>query len=154
MDPATIAAGVVTLVAGALTEAGRTFADKALKDVVPILGKTVGQKVAAVFENLVTVTEEKPYTAPTVERVVKTPDNQDAREMLRLQLKQLMEDDATLAKRLEQLLEDAKPEAKQAGIVVSGSGAVATSGGVAAGQGGIAAGGDVNTAPPRPPADR
>lgn len=148
MDPVTIgllASSAVTLITTALSKTGETFVGKVNEEVATALGKSVGEKIAAVFSKIANKSKEKQAAAEAVQDVVADPKDEDAQATLRNQLKKLMTSDEAFAAEIERLLQEAKPEAEHNGIniVVSGSGSAAVSGGVAAGQGGIAVGGNV-----------
>lgn len=87
--------------------------------------------------------EEKPAAAEAVQEVAKAPEDPDARAALRLQIRKVLEEDASLAAELAKLVEAAGPRQTWS-AELHGSGAIAQGqGNVVAGAGGIAAGRDV-----------
>jgi hypothetical protein len=87
--------------------------------------------------------EEKPAAIEAAQDVAKAPEDSDAQGALRLQLRKLLEEDASLASELAKLL-DAAGHRQTWTAELHGSGAIAQGqGNVVAGAGGIAAGRDV-----------
>lgn len=134
MDPATIAAGVVSVVApflkGFLT---------GVKDEAEKAGEAAGGKLrevaAGIWQKLHPKLEQKPAAMEAAEKVADQPDDQDWQAALRVQLKMLLEEDHALADDLGSSLE----EARKAGVVAD----VVIYGDVKADHGGVAAGRDI-----------
>ena len=134
MDPATIAAGVVSVVApflkGFLT---------GVKDESEKAGEAAGGKLrevaAGIWHKLHPKLEQKPAAREAAEKVADQPDDQDWQAALRVQLKMLLEEDHALAEELGSSLE----EAQKAGVVAD----VVVYGDVKADRGGVAAGRDI-----------
>jgi len=134
MDPATIAAGVVSVLAPFLKgfmSGVRNTSEKA--------GEAAGNKLqefaAGIWRKLHPKLEQTPAALQAAQQVADQPDDQDWQAALRAQLKMLLEEDHTLAKDLGSALE----EGQQAGVIAD----VVIYGGVKADHGSAAAGRDI-----------
>jgi ATP/maltotriose-dependent transcriptional regulator MalT len=134
MDPAAIAAGVVSVLAPFLKGFMSGVRDESEK-----AGEAVGGKLrevaAGIWRRLHPKLEETPAALQAAEKVADQPDDQDWQAALRVQLKMLLEEDRTLAQELGSSLE----EAQKAGVIAD----VVIHGDVKADRGGVAAGRDI-----------
>ncbi len=117
------------------------------QDLVADAGKALGtgawEKVKGLWERLYPRVEERPIAKAAAQEVAKAPEDSEAVETLRRQLKRILEEDETFAAEIAKLLEAAGGPSFTA--TVQGSGAVAQGpGAVAAGAGGVAVGRDVH----------
>jgi len=134
MDPAAIAAGVVSVLAPFL----RGFMS-GVRDASEKAGEAAGGKLrdlaAGIWRRLQPKLERTPPALQAAQKVADQPDDQDWQAALRAQLKMLLEEDHELAEELSSSLE----EAQQAGVVAD----VVIYGDVKAEHGGVAAGRDI-----------
>jgi len=99
-------------------------------------------RVKLLWSRLRNKVEGKPTAAEAAQDVAKNPEDSDARAVLRVQLRKLLERDAVLAAEMGSLLDS--DFATQTAAVMQGSGAIAQgNGNVMAGAGGIAVGRDI-----------
>jgi ATP/maltotriose-dependent transcriptional regulator MalT len=142
MDPATIAAGLVSVLAPFLKgfmSGVRNASEKA--------GEATGNKVqefaAGIWRRLHPKLEQSPAALQAAQQVADQPDDQDWQAALRAQLKMLLEEDHSLAEELGSALEKGQQAGVVADVVIYGD-VKATHGGVAAGRditGGVQTGG-------------
>jgi hypothetical protein len=142
MDPAAIAAGLVSVLAPFLKGFMSGVRDESEK-----AGEAAGGKLrevaAGIWRRLHPKLEQSPAALQAAENVADRPDDQDWQAALRAQLKMLLEEDHALAEELGSSLEDAQKAGVIADVVVHGD-IHAESGGVAAGRditGGVQTGG-------------
>ena len=97
-------------------------------------------KMKQIWDRLRPKVEAKPAALEDLQDVTDFPQDEDMQTVMRVQLKKLLDSDASLAEDLEKLFLEVNYRAE-----VHGSGAIAQGeGAVAAGEGGIAVGGDVH----------
>jgi ATP/maltotriose-dependent transcriptional regulator MalT len=134
MDPATIASGLVSVLAPFLKGFMSGVTDASEK-----AGEAAGGKLrdfaAAIWGRLHPKLEQAPAALQAAQQVADKPEDQDWQAALRAQLKMLLEEDPALAHELGSSLE----EAQQAGVVAD----VVIYGDVKADHGGVAAGRDI-----------
>lgn len=121
-------------------------------ELVKEAGKTLSEKapewIKELWAKLRPKVDEKPSATEAVQDVAKAPDDADAQASLRLQLRKILEADASFAAEIAKLLEAAGPKiSNQAAL--QGSGAIAQDGSVAAGADGKAAGGSITITSPK-----
>lgn len=132
MEPISVVAATLTaLLVPYFTEAGKAFTAK--------VGEAAFAKCEAIYQTIKSYFQAKPSSSEALEDLKINPGDEDNQAAFRKELRKAFEGDEAFLQQLSQLL----AEAKQAGLIVSGSGAIATSGGTAAGAGGIAVGGNV-----------
>ena len=132
MEPISVlATTIVAILVPYFHEAGKAFASKA--------GEAAWEKCEAIYQAIKTKFQSKASAQEALDDLKTTPEDEDSQAALRKELKKLLTTDSKFHDDLQKLV----LEAKQIGIVVSGSGAVATSGGTAAGENGIAIGGNI-----------
>ncbi|HYO12314.1 MAG TPA: hypothetical protein VE685_03850 [Thermoanaerobaculia bacterium] len=117
------------------------------EELVKAAGKAVGEggleMAKKLWARLRPKIEEKPAAAEAAQEVAKAPEDADAQGALRLQLRKILEADASLAAELAKLVEAAGPRETYF-AQLHGSGAIAQGkGNVVAGAGGIAVGRDL-----------
>ena len=120
MDPATIAAGVVSVVApflkGFLT---------GVKDEAEKAGEAAGGKLrevaAGIWNKLHPKLEQKPAALEAAHKVADQPDDQDWQAALRVQLKMLLEEDHALAEELGSSLQEAQKAGVVADVFIGGN---------------------------------
>ncbi|MFL5798335.1 MAG: hypothetical protein ACJ77A_10440 [Actinomycetota bacterium] len=134
MDPATIASGVVSVLAPFL----KGFMS-GVRDASEKVGEAAGGKLrdlaAGIWRRLHPKLEQAPAALQAAQQVADKPDDQDWQAALRAQLKLLLEEDHALAEELGSSLE----QAQQAGVIAD----VVIYGDVKADHGGVAAGRDI-----------
>src|SRR6185436_3675636 len=138
MDPKLLAEALVLLLAQALPtllSAGEKAAGKAVEEMGKQAGTAVSDKVKEIWDRLRGKVEENPRAAGAVQDVVQTPEDEDVRAALRVQLRKLLEADPALAADLAPRVEAITNVHAQDRAVV------ATHGGVAGGK--LAVGGHV-----------
>lgn len=127
MEPiSTIAMTTVAILVPFFKEAGKSFASKA--------GEAAWNKCEDIYQAIRTRFQGKTVAEEALEDFKKNPEDEDYQGALRKEIRKTLEGDKLFYDQLSKMLS----EAKEVGIVVSGSGAVATSGGTAAGESGIA----------------
>lgn len=132
MDPAALAAAVTALLVPYLVKAGEKLAET--------IGAKLPENVGKLWNTIATKLKGKPAAAEAVKDLAARPDDADNQAAFRKELKKALEEDASFAAELAQLL----PAAQGETLINTGSGAIATHGGVAAGEGGVAVQGDVS----------
>jgi predicted ATPase len=112
-NPRIFAEALVLLLAqnlASLISAEATPANKAVEEVGKLAGEAVSRKVKEIWDLLRGKVEENPVAAAAVQELAQTPDDEDLRAVLRVQLRKLLEGDPDLAARLTPLVEAARPE--------------------------------------------
>jgi hypothetical protein len=142
MDPKLLADTLTTFLAPAMP-----FLVKGGEDLVKQAGKKLGEGgldlAKKLWQKLRPKTEENPVAQKATKEIAAAPDDDDARAMLRLQLRKILEADPSLAAELERMMEGVGVKTTYQAANY-GSGAIAQGpGAVAAGQGGAAVGGSV-----------
>jgi ATP/maltotriose-dependent transcriptional regulator MalT len=144
MDPATIAAGVVGVLApflkgfiGGVTHGSEKVGEAA--------GGRLRELAAGIWHRLHPKLQQSPAAMQAAQKVADKPDDEDWQASLRAQLRMLLEEDHTLAEELGSSLE----EAQRAGVVSD----VVIYGGISADRGAVVAGRDI-TGPVRTGGDQ
>jgi hypothetical protein len=119
--------------------------EKAAEVVAQEIGKDGWDKAKTLWQRLWQGREGREAVRKAVQEVIDHPKDEDAVAALRLQIRKILAEDASLAREIKELLEELRhvtPQHFQARL--EGSGAIAQGkGAVAAGAGGVAIGGNV-----------
>ena len=105
MDVTTLSRDIVIFLAPFLpylVKAG----EKAVEEAGKQLGVDAWEKAKALWSKLRPKVEAKPAMQEAAQNVAETPDDEDAQAALRLQLKKLLREDASLAAEVARLVED------------------------------------------------
>jgi hypothetical protein len=134
MDPASIAAGVVSVLAPFLKGfiSGVTHGSEKVGEAA---GGKLRELAAGIWQRLHPKLQQSPAAMQAVQKVADQPDDEDWQAGLRAQLRMLLEEDHALAEELGSSLE----EAQRAGVVSD----VVIYGGVSADHGAVVAGRDI-----------
>jgi hypothetical protein len=139
MDPisiASLAVGAWKLIEPYAKKLGGKLVEKAGESLPDVVGK--------VWDSVKEKMETKPETQSLPSDLVKAPEDEDTQGAFKYQLKKLLENDDAFAKRLEDLVKEAK-QVTSYSANLEGDGAIAQgTGAVAVGKGGVHVGGNVN----------
>jgi hypothetical protein len=97
MEPAALAASVVAVLAPYLAKAGEEFAKEA--------GKAAADKIGALYQAIKARFQRHPAATESLSDLEKAPDDEDARAVLRVQLKKQLAADPAFATELQQLVQ-------------------------------------------------
>ncbi len=110
MDPTSLAATVVAVLAPHLAKAGEKLAEET--------GKAVAEKIGSLYQALKTRFENKPAAQEALTDLEANPKNEDAKGALRRQLEKQMVTDRSLKETLEKLLGDIDKDEKSMSFLI------------------------------------
>jgi hypothetical protein len=139
MDPATLAAGAVSLLLVHLGKGVERAAEKVGEDV----WKAVKTRTQSIYEAIRKRFAGDSYASKTLERMEEKPDDDARQAAVHDILQEKLGEDAEFMAALTQLMQEARRAGADAVIQVIGSGAAAADHSVASGQSGYAAGRDI-----------